>query len=158
MSENENLIRRFEQGAASLEEALRNVPESVLDRAPAPGKWTIRQLAAHLADAELVIAGRLRWVAAEPGSPLKGFDQDKWAEGLGYTRQSPQESLDVFRALRRSTARLLRNLPDSAWQNTGKHEERGELTLRDLVEGSSGHAERHIEQIRRVRNQFISAA
>ena len=94
MSPIDDLIRRYEQGITALEDALRNVPEAVLDRVPAPGKWTIRQLAAHLADAELVICSRLRWVAAEPGSPLRAFDQDKWANALGYSRRSPQQSLE----------------------------------------------------------------
>jgi hypothetical protein len=91
MSPNEELIRRYEQGVPLVEEALRDVPEAILDRVPAPGKWTIRQIAAHLADSELVISARLRWIAAEPGSPLKAFDQDKWASSLGYQHQSPQE-------------------------------------------------------------------
>jgi hypothetical protein len=158
MSQNEELIRRFEQSAAAFEDALRNVPETVLDRMPGPGKWTIRQIAAHLADSELVIASRLRWIAAEPGSPLKAFDQDKWAQNLGYERQIPQEAVEAFRSLRQRTARMLRNLPDSVWKNTGRHEERGTVTLRDLVEGASGHSERHVEQIRSLRKQFASAA
>jgi hypothetical protein len=158
MGPHEELIRRYELGINALEEALRGVPENLLDRAPAPGKWTIRQIAAHLADAEVVIAGRLRWVAAEPGSPLKGFDQEKWAAGLDYTRQSPQDSLDVFRALRRATARMLRNVPESAWRNAGNHEERGVLTLEQLVDGSCGHAEQHSQQIRDARQSFSAAA
>ena len=158
MSPHEELIRRFELGINALEEALRGVPEEMLDRPPAPGKWTIREIAAHLADAEVVISTRMRWVAAEPGSPLKAFDQDKWAASLGYGCQSPQDSLDVFRALRRASARMLRSLPEAAWNRTGHHEERGELSLQQLVEGSCGHGERHAQQILDVRHSFPLAA
>jgi hypothetical protein len=158
MAHNEELILRFEQSAAAMEDALRNVPEAALDRSPGPGKWSIRQLAAHLADAEVVSSGRLRWVAAQPGCELKAFDQDKWAEGLAYDRQSPQEDVELVRALRRVSARMLRSLPDIAWKNVGKHEERGNLTLRDLVEGICSHTESHAEQIRKLKTQYSVAA
>jgi len=151
MTGTENLIRRYEEAGDKLAQALQGIPETALDRVPAPGKWSIRQIAAHLADAEIVVAGRLRWVAAEPGSLLKAFDQEKWADQLGYERQSPQESLEVFRALRSATAAVLRGLPESAWSRIGTHEERGEVSLQRLVEDYSGHAERHVEQILALR-------
>jgi hypothetical protein len=154
MSSHEDLIRRYENGIAVMEDALRDLPEAALDRAPAPGKWTIRQLAAHVADAELVVCGRFRWVAAEPGSPLKAFDQDRWAAALGYERQSPQQALELFRALRRVTAAMLRSLPESAWAHIGCHEQRGELSLETLVESYGGHAEHHARQIQQLRAQF----
>ena len=158
MSPYEELVRRYELGINAFEEALRGVPEEFFDRIPAPGKWTIRQIAAHLADAEMVIAGRFRWVAAEPGSPLKAYDQDKWARTLGYGHQAPQDSLDVFRALRRATARMLRSLPLAAWNNIGHHEERGDVSLEQLVDLSCGHAERHTQQIKDIRHSFPVAA
>jgi len=147
MARTEELIARYERGGAALEQALRDIPEAALDRVSAPGKWSIRQIAAHLSDAEIVVAARLRWVAAEPGSPLKAFDQEKWAGELGYERQSPRLSLELFRALRATTAAMLRSLPESAWTRTGMHEERGQVSLQRLVEDYSSHAERHVQQI-----------
>ena len=158
MSQHDDLIRQYEGGVAILEDALRSIPEELLDRAPAPGKWTIRQIAAHLADSELVVAARLRWIAAEPGSPLKAFDQDKWASTLGYEHQSPQDSLELFRALRKVTAAMLRQLPENAWTRAGRHEERGEMTLLQMVESYKGHAEHHAQQIGQIRGQLGAAA
>jgi hypothetical protein len=154
MSPHEELIRRYEQGVSLVDEALRDVPEAMLDHVPAPGKWTIRQIAAHLADSELVISARLRWIAAEPGSPLKAFDQDKWARSLGYQHQSPQDLVELMRSLRRTTATMLRSLPESAWAHTGRHEERGDVSLRQMVDSYSGHAEHHAQQIRELRSRF----
>jgi uncharacterized damage-inducible protein DinB len=151
MAGTEELIKRYEQGVAALELALRDLPEAALDRIPAPGKWSIRQIAAHLADAEIVVAARLRWVAAEPGSLLKAFDQETWANKLHYEHRSLQQSLELFRALRHATASMLRSLPEPAWLHTGTHEERGEVSLRRLVEDYSSHAERHTGQILELR-------
>ena len=150
----EELIARYEKGSNLLAEALRDIPHAILDRSPAPGKWTIRQQAAHLADAELVSNARFRWVAAEPGVALPAWDQDKWAGVLDYPAQSPAEVIALTRLLRRSSAALLRSLPDDAWQRTGIHQERGPVTLLQLVELVSGHLEHHAQHIKKLRAQF----
>lgn len=156
MSEREELIQRYEAGVAMLEEALRGVPDGMLDRRPAPGKWSIREQAAHLADAELVISARFRWIAAEPGAVLPAWDQDKWAAALGYGRQTPGESLEIVRMLRRRTAAMLRALPEEAWRRTGVHAERGIVTLRQLVELDVSHLEHHAGHIRDLRGRFAA--
>ena len=158
MSSQEELIARYEKGIELLEQALRGAPSDMLDREPAPGKWTIRQQAAHLADSELVLGTRMRWIASEPGSLLVAFDQDKWAESLSYSRQSPEQALQLFSILRRATAAMLRNLPESAWERTAKHEERGPLSLKRMVELSCEHAEHHTGHMRDIRRKFSAAA
>lgn len=157
MPSRHELLTRYEKGIASFETALDGVPDAILDLEPAPGKWTIRQIAAHLADAELVACTRFRWIAAEPGTPLKSFDQDKWAISLGYAQQPPAAALELFRALRRATAAMLRSLPDSAWQRTGNHEERGPVSLEKMVETYTEHAEHHARQIRQMRESLAVA-
>ncbi len=150
----EDLLRRYEDGVNAIENAVRGLSQEVLDRAPQPGKWSIRQLLAHVADADLVIAVRIRFVAAEPGSPLKGFDQDKWANGLGYAQMPAEQSLALLRAVRQQTATMLRTLPDSAWNQVGRHEERGELSLAKLLQEVVNHAEHHAERIHQLRREF----
>ena len=145
------VIDRFEQGATSVENALRGLPGDLETRDPGPGKWSIWKIAAHIADAELVTAARLRWIAAEPGSALKAYDQDLWAENLAYGRREVKDSLALFLALRKGTATLLRNLPENAWSRTGVHEERGELSLLDVVIGATEHTEHHAQQINAIR-------
>ncbi len=156
MSTHEDLIARYEQGVALVQDAVSGIPEALLDRQPAPGKWSIRQLVAHLADAELVAATRFRWVAAEPGSALTAWDQDKWAGTLGYAAQSPAEAVQLMALVRRSTAAMLRSLPEAAWQQQGVHQERGPLTLQQIVEGMVGHLEQHASQIRALRTKFTA--
>ncbi len=154
----QELVTQYEKGAELLAEALRDVPAEALDRAPAPGKWTIRQIAIHLADAEMVCAVRIRFIAGQPGARLVPFDQESWAANLLYPQQSAEAAVAVFRALRQSTTALLRLLPESAWSRTGNHEERGELTLRQMVQLVVDHAENHVRQIRDHRARFAAVA
>jgi hypothetical protein len=156
MSQYEELIKEYEN-LIPLEQALNGVPAQLVDRVPGPGKWTIRQLAAHIADSETVGATRLRWVVAQPGSTLKAYDQDAWALHLGYTSLDPQQALELVRSVRRWTASMLRTLPDSAWTQTAIHEERGELTLLDLVKGYIKHTESHAHQIATIRSHAVAA-
>ncbi len=66
----------------------------------APGKWSIREITAHLADTELVAGHRFRQLIAEDNPTLVAFDQNAWARNLGYRTRKIKTSLDSFRRLR----------------------------------------------------------
>ena len=151
------MVERYEHGIAVMQKALQGVSAKLLDVPPAPGKWTIRQIAAHVADADLVSSARFRWIAAQPGSPLPSWDQEIWTEKLAYTRQPVEQSLAAIAAIRRYTAAMLRHLPAAAWQQSGQHSEKGEVTLLAQVEYMAGHAENHARQIEAIRQKGASA-
>src|SRR5207247_9008314 len=60
---------------------------------PAPGKWSVAQITAHLADAEIVIAWRLRQIAATNGTAIQAYDQDVWATTFDYAHRDAKQSL-----------------------------------------------------------------
>src|ERR1700680_1530863 len=93
-------LERFRRGAEVLVMVLTGAAGEEVDYAPAPDKWTIRQIMAHLADAELVGAHRLRLVIAENNPTLTAFDQQAWTQNLDYARRKPTQSLETFRRLR----------------------------------------------------------
>ncbi len=124
------------------------------DFAPAPGKWSVRQIVAHLADAELVGAHRFRQVIAEDNPTLIAFDQDKWSANLDYARRKPKTSLETFRRIRAENYELLKELPEGAFDRAGNHTENGPMTLRRLLEGYAGHAESHARQLQEIREEY----
>jgi hypothetical protein len=125
-----------------------------VDYAPAPGKWTIRQIMAHLADAELVGAHRFRLVIAEENPTLTWFDQDAWTKNLDYARRKPTQSLDTFRRLRAENYELLKGLPESAFGRVGSHTQNEPMSLRQLLQGYSDHAESHARQLQAIRAEY----
>ena len=149
-----SVVDRYEKGVEVFVQALKGVPAEILDKSPAPGKWSIRQIAVHLADSETVGVARFRTIAAQPGSVLKAYDQEAWAEKLAYTSQSPEQALELFSLLRKTTAAMLRALPEAAWKNTGRHEESGEVVLEKFVEHYCDHVDNHSRQIREIRQKF----
>ena len=59
---------------AALERRLRGQSRAVLARRPAPEQWSIAEIVAHLADAELAMGWRLRGMLASPGVELAWWD------------------------------------------------------------------------------------
>ncbi|HEV2021032.1 MAG TPA: DinB family protein [Terriglobales bacterium] len=152
-----NVVDRYEKGIETFAQALQGVPAELLDKSPAPGKWSIRQIAVHLADSETLGVARFRTIAAQPGSVLKAYDQEAWAQKL-TTQQSPQQALELFSLLRKTTAAMLRALPEAAWKNSGRHEESGEVVLDKFVEHYCDHVDNHSRQIREIRQKFGAPA
>src|SRR5271157_869159 len=134
MSDLTALLERYRRGPEMLAVVLTGVFGEEEDFAMAPGKWSVRQIVAHLADAELVGAHRFRQVIAEENPTIVAFDQDSWTRNLDYTRRKPKQSLETFRRLRAENYELLKSLPASAFERAGNHTKAGRMTLRELVE------------------------
>lgn len=151
------LLERFRRGPEVLAVVLTGVFGDEEDFAPAPGKWSIRQIIAHLADTEMVYAHRLRQVIAEDHPTLVAFDQEAWARHLDYARRKPKQSLETFRRVRAENHELLKDLPESAFARTGNHSERGAVSVLQMVEGAAGHTESHARQMQQVRDAYKQA-
>jgi len=124
-----------------------------LTRRPAPDKWSIQELVAHLAEDELVGAYRLRMVLSSPGTPLQAFDQDVWARTGRYTERDVRLSLELFRILRHANLELLRSLSADEWDMHGVHAERGVESIRDMARYFAGHDINHFKQIEAIRQR-----
>src|SRR5271154_3444506 len=92
-------LERFRRGPELLATVLTGAAGEEVDFTPAPGKWTIRQIMAHLADAELVGAHRLRLVIAEDNPTPTNFDKTAGPRNLDSPRRKPTQSLETFRRL-----------------------------------------------------------
>jgi len=149
-----DLLERFRRGPEVLAVVLTGVFGEEEDFTVAPGKWSIRQIVAHLVDSELVGAHRMRAVLAEDNPTLTAFDQDAWTRNLNYAQRTPKQSLESFRRLRAENYDLLKNLPENAYQRTGNHTENGRVTLLEFVEGYAGHAESHARQLQAIRDEY----
>jgi hypothetical protein len=157
MSDLPALLERYRRGPEVLAMVLTGVFGEEEDFVPAPGKWSPRQIIAHLADAELVGAHRMRQVIAEDNPTLIAYDQDAWTRNLDYARRKPKQSLEAFRRIRAENYELLKELPESAFERTGNHSENGPMTLRRLLEGYAEHAESHARQLQQMREEYKKA-
>jgi uncharacterized damage-inducible protein DinB len=132
---------------------VKGLDRTLMVKRPAPEKWSIAEILAHLADTELVAGWRMRSILGQNGKPIQAFDQDVWATTFNYRRRDPQASLELFRVLRESNLALLQSVPKSLWKNYGMHPERGKETIAHLVRLFAGHDLNHLEQLERIRKQ-----
>jgi hypothetical protein len=156
MSEVAELLERFRRGPEILAAALTGAAGSEVDFAP-EGKWSVRQIMAHLADAEVVGAMRFRQVIAENEPALQAYDQEAWANHLDYPKRKPSQSLETFRRIRSENYELLAGMPEEVFARKGLHVKRGPISLLDLVRLYADHAEKHGQQVRGVRAAFKEA-
>jgi hypothetical protein len=157
MSEITDLLERFRRGPEVLAMVLTGVFGEEEDFVPAPGKWSIRQIIAHVADSEMVCAQRMRQIVAEDNPTLMAFDQEAWTRNLDYARRKPKQSLESFRRMRGENYELLKELPEAAYARTGNHSERGPITLRFQLELLAEHAESHARQMQAIREEYKKA-
>jgi uncharacterized damage-inducible protein DinB len=138
-----------------LADILKSLPEDHVNRAPAPGKWSIREILCHLADCEIVFAFRIRQTLAQPHHIIEPFDQDEWARP--YSAYTAALALEVFAAVRNWNAVLIKSLAPQAFSRTVTHPERGAMTLQTVVETMGGHDINHLRQIEAIVTRAASA-
>lgn len=120
----------------------RLTPEEIEVR-PAPGKWSVREIVAHLADCEIAWSWRLRYVYGAEQPMIQPFDQDTWARVYkAYTYEAARKT---FEALRAWNVAFVGALTEADRRKAVTHPERGEETLWTIVEIMAGHDLHHLE-------------
>jgi DinB superfamily len=136
--------------AAKLKKLTRRLTPKQLKWTPEPGKWSIAEILAHLADAEIVGSWRMRSAIGASGTTIQPFDQDVWTSVFQYAKRDPKQSLEVFRVLRENNLAMLKALPREHWDSYGMHLERGKETVSHIVRMFAGHDTNHVLQIERI--------
>ncbi len=108
-------VARLEAQAAELADQLSGLDEAAERRRYAPGKWSVREVVAHLVDVERVMAYRLLRASRGDESPLPGFDENAWIAAGGHDDRPLAEHLAEFAAARGNTLALVRGLPPEAF-------------------------------------------
>ncbi len=113
-----------------------------MEARPAPGKWCLREVMAHLADCEIAWGWRLRQALAESHAVLQPFDQDAWSRVYGA--YSFAEAWAAYTALRAWNVAFVQALSEAEKEKRYTHPERGEERLWTVVEIMAGHDLHHL--------------
>ena len=147
-------INAYEQCPERIVAAIADLDETQLQFVPAIGEWNIHEVVIHLADAETLGYWRIRRALAEQRTELPSYNEEVWTSQLSYRIQDRTLALQLFTALRASTAALLRLLPADAWSRIALHAERGEVSVLDLFNIYAEHGEGHLQQIEQLKQAY----
>ncbi|HUP88580.1 MAG TPA: DinB family protein [Longimicrobiales bacterium] len=123
---------------------------SALAKPERDGKWSVRQVIAHLADSDVVLGWRLRQILSQDTPQIIGYDQDAWADRLHYADADPHLAVETYSALRRWNLRLLENASAEELKRYGVHSERGNESVAHMINMYAGHDILHQRQIERI--------
>jgi DinB superfamily len=136
--------------AKKLERLIKGVSTVKLRKRPSPKKWSVSEIIAHLAEAEIVGGFRLRLILGSPGSPIVAYDQDQWVISGHYEKRDPRKSVEQFRVSREGNLELLRSLKPEQWKHYGMHSERGQESIERIARMFAGHDINHLRQIEEI--------
>ena len=127
---------------------VRGWPRDRDERSHAPGKWTARQVLAHLAQVEMNFAIRMRFALAQDGYQMQSFEQDDWMRA--ETPPPALVSLEAYTALRAMNVALLRSLSAEQRARTAGHPEWVTVSVEWLAAWCAGHELNHLPQFEAV--------
>ena len=90
---------------------IKGVPTAKLRKRPAPDKWSVSEILAHLADVEIVIGWRMRSILGAPGTPVQAYDQNAWVIAGHYEKRDPRKSIELHRSCAKPISRSSNRFP-----------------------------------------------
>ena len=119
----------------------------LLSTSYAAGKWTAREVLAHLSDSELVFLARLRFMLAEENPIVQPWDADRWATKFTYRAGDIAELRDTYALMRRTFVKLYKRADAKDLARPGRHPEFASYNVGFLAEYMLKHNEHHLEQL-----------
>jgi hypothetical protein len=150
----DDVVAALESQIGDIEALGSRIPEHLESFRYADGKWTVRQLLRHVADAERVMSYRALTFARGDDAKLPGFEETLWAAAAPADNVTVPDLLDELRHLREANVRFFRGLQDADWSRRGVASER-EISVRALAFVLVGHLRHHL---RVLDARYLSAA
>lgn len=127
---------------------LAHLRENALDEPTHPGRFTPREVIAHLAEWESILREeRLRAPAERNGIPVEAYDEGELAVRGNYAATDVHEQLAIFERERDKTVKLVQSLTPGQMANAMLHPERGWMTVADVANMMMGHDIYHLRQL-----------
>jgi|SRR5271170_633162 len=148
---NRSVIDEYIRGSTAIQAAIKGLTAADLSAFPVANTWSIRQIVLHLMDSDLIASDRMKRIIAEENPTLVGYDESAFAKNLFYNELDPHAAAEIFTKNRQLTGEILKRLPDSAFERTGMHNQRGRISLGEMLEMYVQHLDHHLKFIKHKR-------
>ena len=141
------ILKHLQENLTSTSDFLRSLSEEKLSYRYAEGKWTIKEILAHIIDDERIYSYRALRFARNDTTELPGFDQDDYALQSGANERSIEDLLQEFATVRRATVALFESFNSQALMRVGTASG-NVMSVRAAAYHIAGHELRHLNIIR----------
>jgi uncharacterized damage-inducible protein DinB len=140
-------IDAYLDGPVRLRHVVSDLSREQLEARPVPGKWSTLEVVCHLVDSEQAWCHRMKRAIAEEKPLLIGYDESRFTASLHYHQHDLESELGLLERMRSQMARVLRGLPEASWTREAVHNERGLMTLEEMLRTEVEHVLHHVASI-----------
>ncbi len=151
-------LKALREAGNSLMSELHGLDERTLRRRPADGDWSLKEIAAHMRDAEDLALKQMTAIIERVHRPLPATDIDLLPHERDYRSQDLDQLLSEYRALRQQTTHLLWGTTGSDWRRKATHPFRGEIALGEIARELAQHDLEHLWQVRQMKHDLGAVA
>jgi hypothetical protein len=142
-----DIVQTLQSQHAAIHALLRNTSDADAGVQPAPNEWSIKQVVAHLSDAERLFAFRALWFARGEQAALPGMEPNPWVEISNSNTRALNDLLAEFDHVRAASIALFANLDAAAWARRGIASD-NVVSVRALAWIIAGHELHHNRSLR----------
>ncbi|MBO9607816.1 MAG: DinB family protein [Paenibacillaceae bacterium] len=133
-----------------IRESIDGLSEAQLIWKPAPDKWSVKEVVAHLVDSSIVHSVRVRKIVTEPHPVLPVYDQDAWVAGARSNEAAIADILQTYEVILTYNAMFYGRITDADWEKVGDTNGK-QVTVAELFQGFIRHVGIHLAQIDRTK-------
>ena len=148
------VLKALREAGNSLLSELYGVDEEELRWRPAEGEWSLKEIAAHVRDAEELALAQIDSLVTGSSSRLPAWDVDVLPGERDYQGEDIAVLLASFRGARRETTSRLWGTTEAVWRQAGEHPYRGPVTLGEIARELAQHDLEHLWQVRRLKERL----
>lgn len=142
-----DIFSQLERQAHETAKLLAGISAAKAEHRYAPGKWSIKEVVGHLADAERIFTYRALRFARGDANPLHSFDENAYVPAGEFGERPLPEIAEELRAVRNATLALFRGLPEQSMSRTGVASD-ALVSVRALAWITAGHELHHVKLLR----------
>lgn len=148
----DELLFRLSDVPLRIARAVEGYNETALHTASVEGEWSAADILAHMRASDAIVAYRAYVLLTRDNPTLLAYDERHWAEVARYVESNFRSSLALYALHRAEMVNMLRHTNLEDWQRAGLHEERGPVSLLDVVTSLVEHEEEHCAQLENIHN------
>jgi len=141
------IIRRLGEHAEEIESFTNGLTEGQLKERPAPGRWSLHEVAMHVVEVQDIFVERIARILVEDGPEIVPFEPDTARQEGLYLAEDLSRRMKEFYEQRKNLLGLAQTLTDEQWIREGNHPEVKHYTVEKCLEAMMRHEEHHLYQM-----------